>query len=385
MIDRLLILIFFCIFLFVPLVKNFDFESNHTKKPIFSNKTSKFLFHNAFQSYNSNNIVDAIDKVSQSVVGISVITINDNRPTFEVKNGIFIPYTKDKEVKTLGSGLIYSNSGYVITNTHVIKDADKIFVTLTGGEKFEAELVGSDDLTDLALLKVNSSQLLPVSNLGNSDNLKIGEWVIALGNPLGLFDLSYQPTATIGIISGLNIDFGLQENSYVYKDMIQTDASINEGNSGGPLINIFGEVIGINTFIMTGSNVKKGSIGLAFSIPIHRVKDIIHELIIYGEVKRTYSTGFKIKPMNLNVKEYLNVPFDQGAVIIDVEKKSAAMEAGLKVGDIIFKVDDIVVNSNQDFININNENLRKSGDIVILDIWRLGTFYNIELELKNYK
>ena len=297
MIDRLLILIFFCIFLFVPLVKNFDFESNHTKKPIFSNKTSKFLFHNAFQSYNSNNIVDAIDKVSQSVVGISVITINDNRPTFEVKNGIFIPYTKDKEVKTLGSGLIYSNSGYVITNTHVIKDADKIFVTLTGGEKFEAELVGSDDLTDLALLKVNSSQLLPVSNLGNSDNLKIGEWVIALGNPLGLFDLSYQPTATIGIISGLNIDFGLQENSYVYKDMIQTDASINEGNSGGPLINIFGEVIGINTFIMTGSNVKKGSIGLAFSIPIHRVKDIIHELIIYGEVKRTYSTGFKIKPM----------------------------------------------------------------------------------------
>ena len=384
MIDRLLILIFFCIFIFLPLVNNFEIKPNYTKEPIFTkNKNSKFKKYNELNS--NNHIVDAIAQVSQSVVGISVINIDNNNPVFEVKNGIFIPYTKDKKIKTLGSGLIYSNNGYVITNTHVIKDAEKIFVTLTGGKKFEAQLVGSDDLTDIALLKVDSENLLPVSNLGDSNNLKIGEWVIGLGNPLGLFDLSYQPTATIGIISGLNVDFGIKEHSYVYKDMIQTDASINEGNSGGPLINAFGEVIGINTFIMTGSNIKQGSIGLAFSIPINRVKDIIHELIIYGEVKRAYSTGFKIKPMNLNVKKYLNVPFDQGAVIIDVEKKSAAMDAGLKVGDIIFKLDDIVVNSNQDFININNENLRKSGDIVILDIWRLGTFYTIELELKNYK
>jgi len=384
MIDRLLILIFFCFFLFVPIMNNFDIATPvHYTKSGFN--TKKTIFKNYHNIDSNNDIVEAIEKVSQSVVGISVININDNQPTFEFKNGIFIPYTKDKEIKTLGSGLIYSNNGYVITNTHVVKNADKIFVTLTGGEKFEAELIGSDDLTDIALLKVDTNQLLPVSNLGNSNNLNIGQWVIALGNPLGLFDLSYQPTATIGIISGLNIDFGLKENSYVYKDMIQTDASINEGNSGGPLINIFGEVIGINTFIMTVSNIKQGSIGIAFSIPINRVKDIIHELILYGEVKRSYSTGFKIKPMNLNVKKYLNVPFDKGAVIIDVEKKSAAMEAGLQVGDIIFKVDDIVVNSNQDFININNENLRKSGDIVILEVWRSGIFYTIELELKNYK
>ena len=384
MIDRLLILIFFCFFLFVPIMNNFDIATPvHYTKSGFN--TKKTIFKNYHNIDSNNDIVEAIAKVSQSVVGISVININDNQPAFEVKNGIFIPYTKDKEIKTLGSGLIYSNNGYVITNTHVVKNADKIFVTLTGGEKFEAELIGSDDLTDIALLKVDTNQLLPVSNLGDSNNLNIGQWVIALGNPLGLFDLSYQPTATIGIISGLNIDFGIKENSYVYKDMIQTDASINEGNSGGPLINIFGEVIGINTFIMTVSNIKQGSIGIAFSIPINRVKDIIHELILYGEVKRSYSTGFKIKPMNLNVKKYLNVPFDEGAVIIDVEKKSAAMNAGLQVGDIIFKVDDIVVNSNQDFININNENLRKSGDIVILEVWRSGIFYTIPLELKNYK
>ena len=384
MIDRLLILIFFCIFLFVPIMNNFDIDTlvNHTQSGF---STKKTIFKNHHNIDSNNDIVDAIAKVSQSVVGISVININDNQPTFEVKNGIFIPYTKDKEIKTLGSGLIYSNNGYVITNTHVVKNADKIFVTLTGGGEFEADIIGSDDLTDIALLKVDANKLLPVSNLGDSNNLNIGQWVIALGNPLGLFDLSYQPTATIGIISGLNIDFGIKENSYVYKDMIQTDASINEGNSGGPLINTFGEVIGINTFIMTASNIKQGSIGIAFSIPINRVKDIIHELILYGEVKRSYSTGFKIKPMNLNVKKYLNAPFDKGVVIIDVEKKSAAMEAGLQVGDIIFKVDDIVVNSNQDFININNENLRKSGDIVILEVWRSGIFYTIPLELKNYK
>jgi len=384
MIDRVLIFIFFCIFLFLPLVKNFDSESINAKKTTFSNRSSQFKKYDIFNTSN-NQIVDAIDKVSQSVVGISVVNISDDTPIFEMKNGLFSPYTKDKEIQTLGSGLIYSNNGYVITNTHVIKDADKIFVTLTGGEKFQAELIGSDNLTDIALLKVDAKQLLPVSNFANINNLKIGEWVIALGNPLGLFDLSYQPTATIGIISGLNVDFGIQDNNYVYKDMIQTDASINEGNSGGPLINIFGEVIGINTFIMTASNIKQGSIGIAFSIPINRVKDIIHELILYGEVKRTYSTGFKIKPMNLNVKRYLNVPFNEGVVIIDVEKKSSAMKAGLKVGDIIFKVDDIVVNSNQDFVNVNNENLRKSGDIVILDVWRSGDFYTIELELKNYK
>ena len=384
MIDRVLIFIFFCIFLFLPLVKNFDSESINAKKTTFSNRASQFKKYDIFNTSN-NQIVDAIDKVSQSVVGISVVNISDDTPIFEMKNGLFSPYTKDKEIQTLGSGLIYSNNGYVITNTHVIKDADKIFVTLTGGEKFQAELIGSDNLTDIALLKVDAKQLLPVSNFANINNLKIGEWVIALGNPLGLFDLSYQPTATIGIISGLNVDFGIQDNNYVYKDMIQTDASINEGNSGGPLINIFGEVIGINTFIMTASNIKQGSIGIAFSIPINRVKDIIHELILYGEVKRTYSTGFKIKPMNLNVKRYLNVPFNEGVVIIDVEKKSSAMKAGLKVGDIIFKVDDIVVNSNQDFVNVNNENLRKSGDIVILDVWRSGDFYTIELELKNYK
>ena len=375
MIDRLLILIFFLVFLFVPMIFNSEFEPNYKFKP--SYKINKL-------NSNSSPFVDPISKVKESVVGISVNKVDSDAPTFEFKNGVFVPYDKSKNIQTLGSGLIFSNNGYVITNTHVIRDASEIFVTLVGGKKFKAELIGFDELTDIALLKVDALNL-PVSDLGDATKLNIGDWAIALGNPLGLFDLSYQPTATIGIISGLNIDFGIKENNYVYKDMIQTDASINEGNSGGPLINIDGEVIGINTFIMTGSSYKKGSIGIAFSIPINRVLDIVHELILHGEIKRSYSTGLKIKPINNNVKKYLNYPFDNGAVVIDVERQSTADISGIKVGDIIFKVDDILVNSYQDFINVNNENLRKSGDIVKIQIWKNNKFEIINLELKNFE
>ena len=375
MIDRLLILIFFLAFLFVPMIFNSEFEPNYKFKP--SYKINKL-------NSNTSPFVDPISKVKESVVGISVNTFDSDAPTFEFKNGVFVPYDKSKNIQTLGSGLIFSNNGYVITNTHVIRDASEIFVTLVGGKKFEAELIGFDELTDIALLKVDALNL-PVSDLGDATKLNIGDWAIALGNPLGLFDLSYQPTATIGIISGLNIDFGIKENNYVYKDMIQTDASINEGNSGGPLININGEVIGINTFIMTGSIYKKGSIGIAFSIPINRVLDIVHELILHGEIKRSYSTGLKIKPINNNVKKYLNYPYDNGAVVIDVEKQSTAEISGITVGDIIFKVDDILVNSYQDFINVNNENLRKSGDIIKIQIWKNNKLEIINLQLKNFE
>ena len=202
--------------------------------------------------YNSDEsrIIDSIASVSQSVVGISVINQSESTElSWKVKDGIFAPYTnKDSIIKSLGSGLIYSNNGYVITNSHVIQNSEEIYVTLAGGEKYLASIVGFDELTDIALLKVDGHDL-PVSDLGNSKNIIVGQWVVALGNPLGLFDLSYEPTATIGIISGVNIDFGVKNKKNAYQNMIQTDASINEGNSGGPLINLEGQVIGINTLL----------------------------------------------------------------------------------------------------------------------------------------
>ena len=368
MINRIIILIFFAIFFFSPLFIDIKFSEN--------------------KIYNSDEdkIIHSIGAIAPSVVGISVINKNINQTlSWEIKDGIFSPYTKkDSIIKSLGSGLIYSNNGYVITNTHVIQDAADIFVTLSGGKKFKADIVGYDVLTDIALLKVDGYEL-PVSDLGDDNNLVVGQWVVALGNPLGLFDLSYEPTATIGIISGLNIDFGVKNKEYAYRNMIQTDASINEGNSGGPLINLDGQVIGINTFIMTGSNSNQGSIGIGFSIPINRVKDIVHDLILYGEVKRIYSTGLKVKPMNANVQKYLNVPFSNGTVIVDIEKKSTGMIAGLKIGDIILKVDGIFVNSNEDINTVNRQNFRKAGDQIELEIWRSSKIININLELKNYQ
>ena len=349
--------------------------------PFFDRKMSNGIYNS-----DESRIINSIAAVSSSVVGISVINQNQNNElSWEVKNGIFSPYTKkDSIIKSLGSGLIYSNNGYVITNSHVIQNADEIYVTLSGGEKYEASIIGFDELTDIALLKVDGKNL-PVSDLGNSQNIIIGQWVVALGNPLGLFDLSFEPTATIGIVSGLNIDFGVKNKKNAYRNMIQTDASINEGNSGGPLINLDGQVIGINTFIMTGSDSNQGSIGIGFSIPINRVKDIAHDLILYGEVKRNYSTGLTLKPMNVNVQKYLNVPFNNGAVVVDIEKKSTGMKSGLQIGDIVIKVDGVQINSIEDMNEVNRQNFRKAGDEIQLEIWRQGKSKLIILELKAYR
>ena len=368
MINRIIILAIFAFLLFMPLFNDNGFKS-----------------HGIYNS-DESRIISSISAIAPSVVGISVINQNINQSlSWEIKDGLFSPYTKkDSIIKSLGSGLIYSNNGYVITNTHVIQDASDIFVTLSGGRKFKADIVGYDILTDIALLKVDGLDL-PVSDFGDSEDLVVGQWVVALGNPLGLFDLSYEPTATIGIISGLNIDFGVRNKEYAYRNMIQTDASINEGNSGGPLINLNGQVIGINTFIMTGSDSNQGSIGIGFSIPTNRVKDIVHDLILYGEVQRAYSTGLTVKPMNTTVQNYLNVPFSNGAVIIDIEKKSTGMIAGLKIGDIILKVDGILINSNEDINTVNRQNFRKAGDQIQLEIWRQGENIKINLELKNYQ
>ena len=368
MINRIIIIIIFVLFLFIPLFIDVPIPINQI-------------------SYSDEDqIINAIASVASSVVGISVINKNSNSQlSWEIKEGLFSPYIKqDTIIKSLGSGLIYSNNGYVITNAHVIQDASDIFVTLSGGQKFKAIIVGYDVLTDIALLKVDGENL-PVSNLGDAKDLVVGQWVVALGNPLGLFDLSYEPTATIGIVSGLNIDFGVKNKEYAYRDMIQTDASINEGNSGGPLINLAGQVIGINTFIMTGSDLNQGSIGIGFSIPINRVKDIVHDLILYGQVKRSYSTGLSTKPMNARVQKYLNVPFNNGVVIVDIEKKSSSMNAGLRIGDIILKVDGILVNSSEDISIVNRQNFRKAGDEIELTIWRESEIIDINLELINYE
>ena len=260
-------------------------------------------------------------------------------------------------------------------------NATEIIVTLRGGKSYEAQLVGVDNLTDIALVKVDDTDL-PFAELGNSDELIVGEWAVALGNPFGLFDVNHQPTATAGIISGVKMDFGLKEAGHVYQDMVQTDAAINPGNSGGPLVNALGEVIGINTFIMTGSNYSSGSIGIGFAIPINRVKEVAEDLKKFGKVERSYTTGVHVQAIDPVMQRYLRLPTSEGVLITDVEKRSSGERAGLQIGDVILAVDNRKINSPKDIIRVIDEGLHKVGDIVTLTILRENNSIDIQLELE---
>ena len=242
-------------------------------------------------------------------------------------------------------------------------------MTLSDGTDHKAEIVGVDRASDIALLKLKGKDF-PFLEFGDSDDIIIAEWVIALGNPFGLFDISKKPTATVGVVSGLNLDFGQQESGRVYQDMIQTDASINSGNSGGPLLNAIGEVIGINTFIFTGSRFSEGSIGIGFAIPINRAISVYKELKKYGKVDRSFWTGMDVRDLNRLVAKHLDLETEKGVLITNVEKKSPADKAGLMVGDIIIEVNGDEVINDDDIFKIIEENFLRAGDTLIMLIRR---------------
>ena len=318
-------------------------------------------------------ITRAIESVEPAVASISVVQIQDvyNPFTRDPFFDFFFPErSRKREVHSSGSGVVISPDGYVLTNYHVIENATEVIVTLPGGEEFEAEIIGTDYITDLALLKLNGRNF-PYATLGDSYDLIIGEWVIALGNPFGLFDISKQPTATAGIISAVDMDFGPQKGR-VYKDMIQTDAAINRGNSGGPLVNSMGEVIGINTFIYTASQFTEGSIGIGFAIPINLAKDIAEELKVSGKVDRSFSTGLAVERLTAEVAEYLNVPYTKGVIVVEVEAGSNAEKAGVEIGDIISAVNGQKINSSREILKIIKESDLRSGNRIKLTLYRDG-------------
>ena len=318
-------------------------------------------------------ITRAIESVEPAVASISVVQIQDvyNPFTRDPFFDFFFPErSRKREVHSSGSGVVISPDGYVLTNYHVIENATEVIVTLPGGEEFEAEIIGTDYITDLALLKLNGRNF-PYATLGDSYDLIIGEWVIALGNPFGLFDISKQPTATAGIISAVDMDFGPQKGR-VYKDMIQTDAAINRGNSGGPLVNSMGEVIGINTFIYTASQFTEGSIGIGFAIPINLAKDIAEELKVSGKVDRSFSTGLAVERLTTEVAKYLNVPFTKGVIVVEVEAGSNAEKAGVEIGDIISAVNGQKISSSREILKIIKESDLRSGNRIKLTLYRDG-------------
>jgi serine protease Do len=209
----------------------------------------------------------------------------------------------------------------------------------------------------------------------------IGEWAIAIGNPFGLFDLNAKPTVTVGVISAMGQNFGRQENRRVYQNMIQTDASINQGNSGGPLANALGQVIGINTFIFTGGG--SGSIGLGFAIPINRVKSIVSELEKSGQVNRRYYTGLEVQNLTPFLARYLQLRSTRGVMVTGVEDRSPAARANVKVGDVILQVNGETVNDTKDIITIIETADLRAGDKLNLLVNRNGRELELQVRLED--
>ncbi|MBN2013048.1 trypsin-like peptidase domain-containing protein [candidate division KSB1 bacterium] len=334
-----------------------------------------------------NAITRAVERVSPAVVGINVIQIREYRPGgFFSDDPVFrnfFPELRQRElVKGLGSGLILSPDGYIVTNEHVIHDATEVIVTLPDKTKYNADIVAADFKTDLALLKIKDGRNFPFAILGDSDDLIIGEWAIAFGNPFGLFDLGAHPSVSQGIISAIDRDFGKQDHNRVYQDMIQTDASINGGNSGGPLVNCLGEVIGVNTFIYSGSDNMTTSIGLGFAIPINRVKKVVSDLKKFGKVNRSFWTGLEVQELNYLIARYLGKKDVNGVIISDIEQNSPAGKANLQVGDIIVEVNDTKISSTKDIWNIIENMDAKGGDVLKLKIFRNQNYMTVNIQLE---
>lgn len=331
-----------------------------------------------------NAITRAVKKVSPTIVGINVEEVREVQDPFSMfDNDPFFKQffgnrpAQKQVVKGLGSGFIISSDGYILTNDHVAGNATKISVTMTNGETIEAKLIGSDKNSDVALLKINKSNLEYVK-LGNSDDVIIGEWVIALGNPFGLFEINDKPTVTVGVVSATNMKVNADGNR-VYKDMIQTDASINAGNSGGPLVNAEGDVIGMNTIIFTGGNYSTGSIGVGFSISINRVKKIFEEIKSNGKIERNFNVGFRIQGIDERIAKYLKLDKAQGVVVTDVQKGSLSDNAGLKPEDVIIMANGENIRNEQDLLFIVND--MRTGETLKLKIIRNGSEKELEMKL----
>ena len=329
-------------------------------------------------------ITRAIEKVGPAV---ACINVQQNVSAYTTSDPFFRYFFPPEiyPMKSSGSGVVISPDGYVLTNTHVVENASRISVTLSGGDEYDAEVIGVDKTSDLALLLLNGNNF-PFAEMGDSDDLIIGEWVIALGNPFELFSVSNQPTASVGIISANHMDFGMQkESGRVLQNMIQTDAAINPGNSGGPLVNSEGRVIGINTFIFTGSNYNRGSIGIGFAIPINTAKRIAKELKTSGSIDRSFTTGLVVQPLTRSIIRHLKIPFRDGVIVVHVDKNSSAQKAGIAIGDIIITAAGNKVNSPSDIRDIIAEKDLRSGDTIKFKIFRENAYLNIRLRLGSYR
>ena len=311
------------------------------------------------------SFADLADKLMPSVVNISTtqtIKTTSNSFPFQFPPGspfeeMFKDFQRPTERKasSLGSGFIINKNGTVITNNHVIQNAEDIIVRVNSKE-YKAKVIGADPYADLAVLKIDSKDIFTPVKFGDSDKARVGDWVMAIGNPFGLGG-----TVTSGIISARNRDINLTR----YDDFIQTDASINQGNSGGPLFNLDGQVVGINTAIIAPGQA--GSIGIGFAIPANAASNVIDQLIKFGETRRGW-LGVRIQEVTKEIAEIEKLEKPVGALVASVSENSPASKAGLKAGDIILKFDGKKIEKMRNLPKAVAGT--KVGKSVTLEIWR---------------
>ena len=299
-------------------------------------------------------LVRAVDRVAPSVVSVSTIrTVRQFASSFEdlfMREffGSMGPLQNEQSVPGLGSGIVLNPEGIILTNDHVVAEVDSIWVKDSEGRQFVAELLGTDPLHDLAVIRVDDpSASFQTAPLGDSDDLKVGEWVVALGSPYGAVVRGPRPTVTAGVVSAVDRDIRINETSAIYKGMIQTDATIHPGNSGGPLVNAAGQIIGINTFSLAQSGV---SLGIGFAIPINTAMRMAQELIRYGEIRAAW-VGIAVHALGDlpgYVLNRLGATHVQGLVVWTMEKDSPSEDAGIQLGDIIREVNGEAVMTNED-------------------------------------
>ena len=352
---------YFKIFVLVVLIFfNFRYET-----PLHSSEAS-LLFQ---ENHNKQSFVSKALNIS----GDAVVTIETQRQVLSSSEGVFPPgilndryferffglrglqVPRSRIEKGQGSGVIFSKEGLVLTNAHVIEKTDQLIVGLSDGRRVLGNVVGEDSLTDLAVIKLKAKGPWPTAQLGNSDNLKVGDWAIAVGNPFGL-----ENTVTLGIISNLNRDVAQLGISDKRIDLIQTDAAINPGNSGGPLLNSVGEVIGINTLVRSGPGA-----GLGFAIPINRARKIAKDLITSGRAKHPM-IGVTLSS-NIKQKSNFESQTEDGAIIKYLMPNGPAEKGGLKVNDLIISINNEKISTPADVVKkINKNNLQSTLRIKIL-------------------
>ena len=318
------------------------------------------------------SLAPLVKRVAPAVVNIRVSQTVEGRSPYadEMFRRFFgLPETENqpREVQSAGSGVIVdAEAGYILTNHHVVEGADRILITLFSEETLEAEVVGSDPATDIAVIRVDSAELTEIP-IGDSERVEVGDFVIAIGNPFGLGH-----TVTSGIVSALGRS-GISRSGY--EDFIQTDASINPGNSGGALVNMRGELVGINSAIISRTG---GNVGIGFAVPTEIAASIMRQLLDFGEVRRGL-LGVSIQTIDAESAEALGAEVESGALVSSVEPGSAAEKAGIQVDDIIVRVNDEKIDDSRELANAIG--LKGSGETVEIEFVRGGTMRSVTAEL----